>query len=253
MTPALILRDLTVRRGPRTVVEHASLTLAAGEFVGLLGPNGAGKTSLMRAALGLLPATGASSLAALPPRERARQVAWLPQTREIAWPVSVETVVALGRIPWLPDLGALTPQDRAAVDTALDRMGLGPFRDRPATELSGGEQARVLIARTLAQGAPLILADEPIAGLDPAAQIATMRVFAEVAQGGGTVLASLHDLGLAARHCHRLVLMRAGRIVADGTPEAVLTTDNLARVFGITAHFSAGPDGPVFQPLEVLA
>jgi iron complex transport system ATP-binding protein len=80
-----------------------------------------------------------------------------------------------------------------------------------------------------------------------------MRVFAEVARGGGTVLASLHDLGLAARHCHRLVLMQAGRIVADGTPEAVLTTDNLARVFGITAHFSAGPEGPVFQPLEVLA
>jgi iron complex transport system ATP-binding protein len=253
MTPALTLRDLTVRRGTRTVVDHAGLTVAPGEFVGLLGPNGAGKTSLMRAALGLLPATGTSSLAALPARERARRVAWLPQTREIAWPVSVETVVALGRLPWLPDLGALTPADRAAVDSAIDRMGLGPFRERPATELSGGEQARVLIARTLAQGAPLILADEPIAGLDPAAQIATMRVFAEVARGGGTVLASLHDLGLAARHCHRLVLMQAGRIVADGTPEAVLTTDNLARVFGITAHFSAGPEGPVFQPLEVLA
>ena len=253
MTPALTLGDLTVRRGPRTVVDRASLTLAPGEFVGLLGPNGAGKTSLMRAALGLLPATGASSLAALSARERARQVAWLPQTREIAWPVSVETVVALGRLPWLPDLGALTPGDRAAIDSALDRMALRAFRDRPATELSGGEQARVLIARTLAQDAPVILADEPIAGLDPAAQIATMRVFADVARRGGTVLASLHDLGLAARHCHRLVLMQAGRIVADGTPDAVLTSDNLARVFGITAHFSAGPDGPVFQPLEVLA
>jgi iron complex transport system ATP-binding protein len=253
MTAALTLRDLTVSRGPRRVVDRASLTLAPGEFVGLLGPNGAGKTSLMRAALGLLPATGASSLAALTARERARQVAWLPQTREIAWPVSVETVVALGRLPWLPDLGALTPADRAAVDSALDRMGLHAFRDRPATELSGGEQARVLIARTLAQGAPVILADEPIAGLDPAAQIGTMRVFADVARGGGTVLASLHDLGLAARHCHRLVLMQTGRIVADGPPEAVLTTDNLARVFGITAHFSAGPHGPVFQPLEVLA
>ena len=104
MTPALILRDMTVRRGARTVVDHASLTLAPGEFVGLLGPNGAGKTSLMPRRSGFCRATGTSSLATLPPRERARQVAWLPQTRGIAWPVSVATVVALGRIPGYPNL-----------------------------------------------------------------------------------------------------------------------------------------------------
>ena len=250
--PALILENLTVRRGRRKVVDGASLTIAPGELVGLIGPNGAGKTSLMRAGLGLLPATGHASLAALSPRARAARVAWLPQTREIAWPVSVETVVALGRIPHLPGLAALGPQDRAAVDAALDRMGLTALRDRAATELSGGEQARVLIARTLAQGAPLILADEPVAGLDPGAQIATMRVFAAMAAEGGAVLTSLHDLGLAARHCRRLILMHEGRIVADDRPEAVLTPENLARVFGITAHFAPGPDGPVFQPLEVL-
>jgi iron complex transport system ATP-binding protein len=253
MTPALEIENLSVRRGARNVVEAANLTLVAGEFVGLIGPNGAGKTTLMRAALGLLPFTGHSTLAALSPSTRARRAAWLPQTREIAWPVSVETVVALGRIPWLPNLATLSDADRAAVDTALDRMGLTTLRNRPATELSGGEQARVLIARTIAQGAPLILADEPIAGLDPGAQIATMRVFGAIASEGGAVLASLHDLGLAARHCHRLVLMHEGHIVADDTPSAVLTPENLDRVFGITAHFADGPQGPVFQPLEVLS
>jgi iron complex transport system ATP-binding protein len=253
MTPAMTLENLTVRRGRRVVVDAATLSIAPGEVVGLIGPNGAGKTSLLRAAIGLLPATGRADLAALSPRLRATRVAWLPQTREIAWPVSVETVVALGRIPHLPGLSARTPADRAAVDAALDRMGLSGLRHRPATELSGGEQARVLIARTIAQGAPLILADEPVAGLDPAAQIATMRVFAGVAAEGGAVLTSLHDLGLAARHCHRLVLMHQGRIVADDPPASVLTPDNLARVFGITAHVAAGPEGMVFQPLEVLA
>jgi iron complex transport system ATP-binding protein len=252
MTPALIVENLSVRRGARKVVDGASLSVAPGEVVGLIGPNGAGKTTLMRAALGLLPATGRATLAALSPRARARRVSWLPQTREIAWPVSVETVVALGRIPWLPGMAALSDSDRAAVDLALERMGLSALRHRPATELSGGEQARVLIARTLAQGAPLVMADEPIAGLDPAAQIATMRVFDAVARDGGAVFASLHDLGLAARHCHRLILMHGGRIVADDTPAAVLTPENLARVFGITAHFADGPEGRVFQPLEVL-
>jgi iron complex transport system ATP-binding protein len=116
--PALILENLTVRRGRRKVVDGATLTIAPGELVGLIGPNGAGKTSLMRAALGLLPATGHASLAALSPRARAARVAWLPQTREIAWPVSVETVVALGRIPHLPGLAALGPEDRGAVDAA---------------------------------------------------------------------------------------------------------------------------------------
>ncbi|WP_343079437.1 ABC transporter ATP-binding protein [Ostreiculturibacter nitratireducens] len=241
----LTLEDLTLRRGPCPVVEGVSLTVAEGEFVGLIGPNGAGKTTLLRGALGLLPAEGHSSLAALPPEARARAAAWLPQVREIAWPVSVEALVALGRLPH---------HDKGddAVETALERMGLGAFRDRRATELSGGEQARVLIARALAQEAPLLLADEPVAGLDPAAQIAAMRVFAELASEGGAVLSALHDLGLAARHCTRLIVLSRGRIVADGTPREVLTAETLASVFGIRAHFADTPEGPVFQPLDTL-
>lgn len=242
----LALDHLTVRRGPCPVLHDISLTLAEGEFVGLLGPNGAGKTTLLRAALGLLPAGGHSSIAALQPAARARAAAFLPQGREIAWPMPVETLVALGR-------PGRRPEDAAAVARAIDRLGLAPLRKRRATELSGGEQARVLLARALAQEAPLLLADEPTAGLDPEQQLAVMTLFAGLAAEGGTVLASLHDLGLAARHCTRLIVLDTGRIVADGAPRAVLTEALLAGTFGIRAHLSEGPEGLIFQPLGRVA
>lgn len=251
--PRLDLDNLTVTRSGRTPLAGVSLSVGPGEFVGLIGPNGAGKTTLMRAALGLIPSTGRSSLAALPPAARAAQAGWMPQAREIAWPVTVEMLVMLGRTPHLPPGGHPGTHDRAAVDHALERMDLTTLRLRRATELSGGEQARVLIARLLAQDTPLVLADEPTSGLDPAHQITAMQTFAGLAAEGRAVVASLHDLGLAARHCTRLVLLEAGRVAADGPPAAVLTTENLARVFGITAHFAQTPDGPVFQPLGVLA
>ena len=243
----LELHNLTVRRGDCPVVDGVSLTIGTGEFVGLVGPNGAGKTSLMRAALGLLAHEGRSSLAAMAPAARAKAVAFLPQGREIAWAVSVEDLVALGRAPW----GAAEADD-PAVARALARMGLEPFRHRAATALSGGEQARALIARALAQDTPLLIADEPGAGLDPEAQIRMMAVFADLAAGGRSVLASVHDLGLAARHCTRLILLERGCLVADGTPREVLTHVQLARVFGIRAHIADSEDGLIFQPLAVI-
>ena len=248
----LALSNLFAARGPCDVLHDITLSVAEGEFVGLLGPNGAGKTTLMRAALGLMPARGDSNLAALDRRARARAVAWLPQAREIAWPVDVETVITLGRAPHLAPGQRPGPADQAAVDAAIARMGLESFRARTATQLSGGEQARVLIARALAQETPLLMADEPTAGLDPASQIGLMELFAETAREGRAVVASLHDLGLAVRHCSRLVVLDRGRVAADGPPEAVLTPDLLAQVFQITAHFAAGPEGPVFQPLGVI-
>ena len=245
----LSVRDLTVMRGDCPVVDGVSIDLEASEIVGLIGPNGAGKTSLMRGALGILPTGGTSSLAALSPRDRARAVAWMPQSREIAWPVSVESLVTLGRIPHLP----AGPGDAAAVTRALDRLDLASFRDRIATRLSGGEQARVLLARVLAQETPLILADEPIAGLDPAHQIATMEMFRDLAAEGRSVLVASHDLGLAARYCTRLVMLDRGRLVADGPPDEVLTDANLREIFGIRARVEIGKDGIVFQLLERVA
>ncbi|WP_104019443.1 ABC transporter ATP-binding protein [Roseovarius nitratireducens] len=248
----LSLRDLSVRLRGRSILTDVTLDVEAGEFIGLIGPNGAGKTTLMRAALGLLPHEGTSSLAVLPPAARGRAAAWMPQARDIAWPVTVETLVALGRTPHVSGWQGMGPQDRAHVDAALETMGLEHLRHRTATRLSGGEQAMALIARALAQQTPLLMADEPIAGLDPANQIATMQVFARLAGEGRAVIASLHDLGLAARHCTRLILLGEGGLAADGPPAEVLTPENLARIFHVSAHYATTPQGPVFQPLEVI-
>lgn len=242
----LSLADFAVTLRQRDIFQGISLEIQPGEFVGLIGPNGAGKTTMMRAALGLIPSRGESSLAQLTARDRAKAVAWMPQAREIAWPIPVENLVALGA------QAAGRGADQAAIEAAMARMGLAQYKGRAASRLSGGEQARALIARALAQDTPLLMADEPIAGLDPAHQISTMQVFADLAQEGRAALVSLHDLGLAARHCTRLVLLAEGGILADGPPASVLTPDNMARAFGVSVWHQQTDHGPVFQPLEVL-
>jgi iron complex transport system ATP-binding protein len=258
MTALLSLRDLRVRLGGRRAIDGVSLEIAPGAVTGLIGPNGAGKSTLLRAALGLLPAEGERLLGGEPlPRlsagERARRAAYLPQEREIGWPVTVETLVALGRAPHRRPVAPLAEADRAAIRAAMARMDIARFADRPATELSGGERARVLIARALAQDAPLLLADEPTAGLDPAHQIALMETLAALAREGRGVLASLHDLGLAARWCDRLVLLHEGRVAADGPPRTVLTPGRLAEVYGVRAHIAWGAEGPVVAPVALAA
>lgn len=244
----LSLDLLTVMRGGCPVVDGVTLEIGAGEVVGLIGPNGAGKTTMMRGALGLLAASGGSSLTALHARDRAKAAAWLPQAREIAWPVSVETLVSLGRSPYLAGGRKLSQADHEAVAQALEQMGLTAFARRDATALSGGEQARVLIARVLAQSTPLIMADEPVAGLDPAHQFSLMRVFSKLAQGGKSVLVSMHDLGLAAQYCTRLVMIHRGKLVADGTPREVLSDDRLRDVFQVSGRW----DGDAFHVTDVL-
>ena len=239
---------LSVLRGECPVVDHVSFKIDAGDFIGLIGPNGAGKTTLMRAGLGLLAHTGVSTLTQMTPQKRARTAAWMPQQREIVWAMSVRDVIRLGR------LGAgNASEDTRAVDTAMDRMGLTSFADRIATHLSGGEQARVLIARALAQDTPLLFADEPTASLDPESQLSTMDVFRSLAADGRGVMASIHDLGLAARYCTKLALMHRGQLVAFGSPTEVLTKDNLRDVFKVHAFYEHTTDGPVFQPLSVVS
>lgn len=240
----LVCENLTVLRGDCPVVDAVDLRVTPGEVVGLIGPNGAGKTTLMRAALGLIPHRGRSSLSELPPLHRAKTAAWMPQGREVVWPMSVADIVSLGRTPH----GDASP---AAVERALRLTDLTTFRGRRANALSGGEQARVLLARALAQETQLILADEPVAGLDPAHQIATMQVFASLAADGTGVLVSLHDLGLAARHCTRLVVMHRGRKRADGPPREVLTPSLLAEVFGVSVWQAETEAGWVMQPVSL--
>lgn len=251
----LDLKSITVDRGGRRVLDGVSLSVGAGEFVGLVGPNGAGKSTLLRAVVGLLPAGGeiafdGERLANLSAAERGRRMSYLPQEREVAWPVAVSELVMLGRTARLGPFAPPGQADHAAVARAVARMDVSAFAARPATELSGGEKARVLIARALAQETPLLLADEPTAALDPAHQIALMRVLAEFAAEGGTVVACLHDLGLAARWCDRIVLLEKGRVVADGRPLDALTPERLRDVYGVEAFFG-DRNGPVVQPLDL--
>jgi iron complex transport system ATP-binding protein len=243
----MTLDKLSVFRGDCPVVDNVTLALEPGDFLGLIGPNGAGKTTLMRAALGILEHKGSSSLAALSQSDRAKQAAWLPQIREIAWGLSVRDLVGLGRLPFGP-----IQKNDAHVEAAITKMDLGAFSDRIATQLSGGEQARALIARALAQDTPILMADEPTASLDPANQISTLKIFSELAQDGRGIMSSIHDLGLAVRYCTKLALLDRGKLVAFGSADEVLTPDNLQTVFSIEAHYEKTKEGVIFQPLSVF-
>ncbi|WP_181954508.1 ABC transporter ATP-binding protein [Pararhodobacter zhoushanensis] len=249
--PLLDLAGLSVARRGRATLSGVSLSVGPGECVGLIGPNGAGKTTLLHAALGLIRHQGRSSLSALPPSQRALHAAFLPQTRTVAWPMPVRDLVALGLLPHRSRSATLPGDTARLVDDVLAALDLGEFADRIATELSGGELARVLLARVLVQRTPLILADEPGAGLDLAQQIALMGRLRQLASAGRGILVSLHDLGLAARFCTRLVLMQEGQIVADDIPHRVLTPERMASVFGLAATYVDTPEGPFLVPLAL--
>ena len=224
------------------LVVDAGFSLEPGELVALIGPNGSGKTTLLRLALGLLPSdTGSTSIggnpvASLMPIERARKIAYLPQARPLVWPQPVHDVVSLGRFAYGAALGRLSDGDEAAVSQAISACHLDGFEERAADTLSGGELARVHLARALAAETPLVIADEPVAALDPRYQHQTMRLFASMAQDGHGVLTVIHDLDLALRYANRVLWMHEGRIVADGTPEETFTSERLRRVFGIQAE-----------------
>ncbi len=239
----LALRGLRVEVGGRAILEGATLTLRTGEFVALFGPNGAGKTTLLRAALGILRRAGGEArlddrdIARFRPAERARRVAYLPQQRPLAWPNRVRDVVALGRFAFGASPSRLGTEDAEATARALRDADLEHLADRNADTLSGGEQARMHMARVLAAEAPLLLADEPVAALDPLHQHEVMRLLRRfVDDDGGGALVALHDLDLAARYADRLVWMRDGRIVADGAPEETLTPERLADVHQVRAE-----------------
>jgi iron complex transport system ATP-binding protein len=254
----LSISNLQASLGGKPVLKGLSFAIKAGELVGLIGPNGAGKSTLLRAALGLVRSEGRIAIAgrnaaAMSARERACHMAYLPQERDIAWPVSVEMLVSLGRSPHRPAFAGLNAHDADVISRVMRRMEVEAFRDRPATELSGGEKARVLIARALAQDAPLLLADEPTAGLDPSHQIVLMQVFEALAGEGRAVVASMHDLGLAARWCSRLILLADGVIVADGPPRDVLTAGRLRTVYGVETYLGEAAGGMVVQTLNIAA
>jgi iron complex transport system ATP-binding protein len=237
----LVAKALSLRARGATLVDRASFRLAPGELVALLGPNGAGKTSLIRASLGLVrPSSGRATLggadtAGLAAAQRARALAYLPQQRPLAWPLGVRDLVALGRFSHGAVPARLAPADAAAVDRALAACDLETMAHRRTDTLSGGELARVHCARAFAAEAPLLIADEPTAALDPRHQLQVMALIRDFVGAGGGALVVLHDIQLAADHASRLVWMKAGRILADGAPEDTLTPERLAEVYGVQA------------------
>jgi iron complex transport system ATP-binding protein len=237
---SLVADGIHVRLAGRAVLSGISLDCRVGRITGLIGPNGAGKTTLIRALAGLVPVVGGEitldgvRLSDLPAAVRGLRLAYLPQDRLVHWPLSVRRVVALGRLPHRT-VRATEPASREEeiVERALEVMTVAHLAERPASELSGGELARVLFARTVAQEASVILADEPTAGLDPAHALALFDVLERMATEGRTVVLALHDLSLAARFCHEVVLLAGGRVVAAGPPAVTMTEEALATVFGV--------------------
>ncbi|MEM9179269.1 MAG: ABC transporter ATP-binding protein [Pseudomonadota bacterium] len=237
----LIAENLTVTAKDAVLVSSANLSVRPGELVVLLGPNGAGKTSLLRACLGLTrPASGHATLdgqdtTQLRPMQRARNLAYLPQIRQLAWPNIVRDVVALGRFSHGAALGHLRGADAEAVERAIQACDLVHLADRQADTLSGGELVRMHCARVFATEAPLLIADEPIAALDPRHQFRILDLIAGYVERGGGALVVLHDIGLAARYASRLIWMKEGRIVADGPPAETLTQDRIEAIYGVRA------------------
>jgi iron complex transport system ATP-binding protein len=238
----LTARGLNVTLAGRLVLKDVSLALSSGHLVALVGPNGAGKTTLLRALAGLAPSDGAievgsAALSSLSLRERARRFAYLPQGHVVHWPLAARDIVALGRYPHgATDPARLTPKDTEAVLRAMQATDVVEFSERRVTELSGGERSRVALARVLALEAPVILADEPTASLDPRHQFDVMKSLRASADKGVLVIVVTHDLGLAARFADTVLVLSDGRLVSQGAPAEALSEKVMGEVFRISAY-----------------
>jgi iron complex transport system ATP-binding protein len=233
--------NLSTGYGSRDILHGVSAKAKSGEFIALLGPNGSGKSTLLKTLTGILtPSSGTIHINGenhknLALKARARQISYLAQSREAASAMTVKDVVRLGRAPYRGALGKISADGETAIRSALSRTQSTEFTNRRFDSLSGGEQARVLLARALAVDAPVLLADEPIAALDPFYQLTMMEILKAEAASGKTVIAALHDLSLAAQFASRIWVMHQGKIIADGPPKTALSDKVLNDVFGIKA------------------
>ncbi|WP_419817781.1 ABC transporter ATP-binding protein [Glaciibacter flavus] len=244
---SLDLTRVRFARGGRLIIDDVDCTVPAGALSALVGPNGAGKSTLLHLIAAIERTDGGAidfdgaSLAALRRRDRARIVAVAEQQSDTELDLSVHDVVMLGRTPHLGALAGPSPTDRAIVRSSLTAAGVSELEERQFSSLSGGERQRVVLARALAQQPGLLLADEPTNHLDIRAQLSALALLAELARGGITVLAALHDLGHAAAYADYVIVLAAGRVVAAGSPSEVLTPELIQRVYGVRAAVLAHP------------
>lgn len=238
------------------ILRGIDIAIHPGETVGLIGPNGAGKSTLLKLLLGALPPSDGTvflqgnPLLECPPAVRAKQLGYLAQGARAAWPMTVRRLVELGRLPHQGFWQRLQTQDQQAVESALMLAEVAAYQHRIATTLSGGEQTLAMLARVFAGEPTLIMADEPIAALDPYHQLHVMELLRTHSHTGGCCLVVLHDLSLAARFCDRLYLFQRGTTVAHGTPAEVLTASHLQAVYGIEARIDNTESGLHITPLQ---
>jgi iron complex transport system ATP-binding protein len=249
---ALEARDLSFAFGGREVLDGVSLAVPAGAMLGVVGPNGSGKTTLLRLLSGLLrPRGGEVRVLGRPAaqysrRELARLVAVVPQGGGTVFPYTVEEMVGMGRLPHLAWPGWLSARDRAVCREAMRRTDTERFAGRTIDELSSGERQRVLIARALAQEARIVLLDEASSFLDLAQELGIFRMLDQLRREEGLTFVSVsHDLNLVGAFCQEVLLLREGRVLAEGPMKPTYTGANLSALFGVAVETAAGPDGRV--------
>jgi iron complex transport system ATP-binding protein len=248
---SLGLRNVSVRYGRRTVVNGFTDTVGPGDWLCLIGPNGAGKSSILRAVCGLAQHTGEISVDGAPlrlrsPRRRAELVAYVPQLPSLPTEMVAFDYVLLGRNPYISYFGSESAHDRAMVHNVLERLDMSEFEGRQLGSLSGGEQQRLVIARALAQEAPILLLDEPTSALDIGHQQQALELVDRLRKEHGlTVISAMHDLTLAGLYADRLALLHEGHLVVAGTAQQVLRAETLAEFYGVSVTVHHEPDGTV--------
>ncbi|AEI37838.1 MAG: ABC transporter ATP-binding protein [Zymomonas mobilis subsp. pomaceae] len=254
----LVAKDLLVKAGhsPDALSVLGDCVFKGGSLTGMIGPNGAGKTTFLKGLAGLIaPSKGSVyfdnvDITTMPSRLRARHIAYLPQGQMIQSRVVGRHLISLGRLAYGRSLNQINATDKTAIDYAIRVTEVGAFVDRPVSSLSGGERARVLLARALAVEADILLADEPLAALDPGYAMQMMEILRKEACQGRIVIVALHDLTLAARYCDKLILWNKGQIIADSDPESVLTEKHLATIYHIRAFIKKQDGHLLVTPFE---
>ncbi len=249
----LAAQSMSVWLGQRLVLDGVDVAAEAGEIIAVIGPNGAGKSTLLKSLAGLVPlehgrvVLEGEDVARMDARARGQRIAFIPQDRTVYWPLAVRRVVAMGRLPYDP-----SASDAAAIIRALAAMDLQGLADRPVNALSGGELARVLQARALAQEADILIADEPTAGLDMGHVLHLFAHLQRLAADGRTVVVAVHDVALALRYCHKTVLLKDGKVLASGASAQVVNRERLASAFGVVADVRQLDDVPIVLAKHAL-